>query len=49
MEPSSIDVTTLIGLIAACLTTAAYVPQTWRTIKTKSTEDLALSTFQCFL
>lgn len=45
MELSTIDSITLLGLIAACLTTAAFVPQTLKTIRTKSTEDLALSTF----
>ena len=34
-----------IGLIAAVLTTAAFLPQTYKTIKTQQTEDLSLITF----
>lgn len=37
--------TELIGFIAAALTTAAYVPQAYKTIRTRSTEDLSLGTF----
>jgi len=40
--PENIQV---IGLIAAFLTTAAYVPQTLKTIRSRSTKDLAFSTF----
>ena len=35
----------IIGLVAAFLTTGAFVPQAVKTIKTKSTEDLSLATF----
>lgn len=45
MEIRSVDFVAVIGLIAAFLTTAAYVPQTLRTIRSKSTKDLSLSTF----
>jgi MtN3 and saliva related transmembrane protein len=34
-----------IGLLAAILTTAAYVPQAYKTIKTRSTGDLSMITF----
>ena len=34
-----------IGMLAAALTTAAYVPQAYKTIKTRSTKDLSLVTF----
>jgi MtN3 and saliva related transmembrane protein len=34
-----------IGMIAATLTTAAYIPQAYKTIKTKSTKDLSIITF----
>ncbi|OQP54646.1 hypothetical protein A4H97_22035 [Niastella yeongjuensis] len=34
-----------IGLTAALLTTAAYVPQAYKTIKTRSTRDLSIVTF----
>ncbi|MFN7115907.1 MAG: SemiSWEET family sugar transporter [Saprospiraceae bacterium] len=35
----------ITGYIAAFLTTAAYVPQAAKTIKTRSTHDLSLGTF----
>jgi MtN3 and saliva related transmembrane protein len=34
-----------IGLIAALLTTAAYIPQAYKTIRTRSTKDLSIITF----
>jgi MtN3 and saliva related transmembrane protein len=34
-----------IGMIAATLTTAAYIPQAYKTIKTRSTRDLSIVTF----
>ncbi len=36
------DSTTLIGIVAAILTTSAFVPQALKTWKTKSTGDLSL-------
>ena len=38
----------IIGIVAACLTTGAFVPQAVKTIKTKSTSDLSLLTFSMF-
>ena len=35
----------IIGLVAAFLTTAAFVPQVIRTLKTKSTRDISLGMF----
>jgi MtN3 and saliva related transmembrane protein len=35
---------TVIGLIAATLTTTAFVPQVLKSIKTKSAKDLSLGT-----
>jgi len=35
----------VIGIIAAILTTSAFLPQVVKTIKTKKTEDLSLPTF----
>jgi len=35
----------LIGSLAAFLTTAAYVPQAYKTIKTRSTASLSLPTY----
>ena len=32
-----------IGLIAGLLTTIAFIPQVWKSWKTKSTKDLSLS------
>jgi MtN3 and saliva related transmembrane protein len=34
-----------IGMLAAILTTAAYIPQAYKTIKTRSTKDLSIVTF----
>ncbi|HEX6427685.1 MAG TPA: SemiSWEET transporter [Niastella sp.] len=34
-----------IGIIAAALTTGAYIPQAYKTIKTRSTKDLSIITF----
>jgi MtN3 and saliva related transmembrane protein len=39
------DFITIIGLIAAAMTTGAYVPQAYKTIRTRSTEDLSLGTY----
>ncbi len=35
----------IIGLIAAILTTAAFVPQVYKTWKTKSVEDISLTMY----
>lgn len=34
-----------LGALAALLTTAAYIPQAYRTIKTRSTSSLSLPTY----
>jgi MtN3 and saliva related transmembrane protein len=34
-----------IGLMAAFLTTAAFMPQAYKTLKTRSTKDLSLVTY----
>ena len=36
---------TVIGAVAALLTTVAYVPQAYKTIKTRSTASLSLPTY----
>ena len=36
---------TLIGLLAATLTTIAFVPQAWRIIKLRKTDDLSLTMY----
>lgn len=35
------DIDTLIGTIAGCLSTAAFVPQAWQIWKTKSARDVS--------
>ncbi len=39
----------IIGLVAATLTTAAYVPQVYKTWKEKSTKDISLSMYAVLL
>jgi MtN3 and saliva related transmembrane protein len=39
-----LDSTLIIGLIAASLTTFAFLPQSIRAIKTKHTKDISLAT-----
>lgn len=39
------DVTTLLGAAAAIITTAGYVPQAYRTIRTRSTASLSLPAY----
>ena len=38
----------IIGLIAAVLTTSAFVPQVYKTWKTKSTDSLSLTMYLVF-
>lgn len=40
---------TILGLVAAGFTTVAFVPQAWKTIKTKNTADLSLPTYSLML
>ncbi len=39
------DIITLLGLVAGCLTTAAFLPQFVQVWKTRSTGDLSLSMY----
>jgi MtN3 and saliva related transmembrane protein len=39
------DLITILGLIAATLTTGAFLPQAVKTIKTKHTKDLSLGMY----
>jgi len=41
--------TQTIGIIAGILTTGAFVPQVWRTWRTKSVQDLSLTMLVSFL
>ena len=43
-----IDKFEIIGLIAAALTTSAFVPQVYKAWKSKSTESLSLSMYVVF-
>ena len=43
------DPISLLGGIAALLTTAAFVPQAYKTLRERSTEDLSLITFSMLL
>ncbi len=42
------DNATLLGCFAGFLTTAAFVPQVWKTWKSKSASDLSLAMFSVF-
>jgi MtN3 and saliva related transmembrane protein len=44
-----IDNIEIIGLIAAFLTTFAFIPQVYKVIKTKSTDGLSLTTYLIFI
>jgi MtN3 and saliva related transmembrane protein len=39
------SIATFIGLLAACFTTACFVPQVVKTWRTRSTGDISLGTF----
>ncbi len=43
------DTIEIIGLIAATLTTSAFVPQVYKTWKTKSTGDISFTMYSAFL
>lgn len=45
---SEIDNIEILGLIAACLTTASFVPQVYKTWKTKDVSGLSLPMFLTF-
>jgi MtN3 and saliva related transmembrane protein len=44
-----IDFYEIIGLVAAIITTAAFLPQVFKTYKTKDTSGLSLSMYLSFL
>ena len=44
-----IDKIGLIGLLAAILTTIAFIPQVFKVIKTRSSEGLSLTTYLIFI
>ncbi|RED50653.1 SemiSWEET transporter [Seonamhaeicola aphaedonensis] len=48
MEGFNIDYIEIIGLIAAVLTTAAFLPQVYKTWKTKDVESFSLPMFLIF-
>jgi MtN3 and saliva related transmembrane protein len=43
-----IDKFEIIGLIAAVLTTSAFIPQVYKVVKTKSTNSLSLTMYLVF-
>lgn len=43
-----IDFYEVIGLIAACITTASFLPQVYKTYKTKDTSGLSLTMYFTF-
>ncbi|RKF13720.1 glutathione synthetase [Alginatibacterium sediminis] len=43
------DAVTILGLIAACLTTISFVPQALMTIRTKDTKSISLSMYLLFV
>lgn len=43
------DYIQIIGLLAAVLTTAANIPQTYKMIKTKSTKDVSVTTYSMLI
>jgi MtN3 and saliva related transmembrane protein len=44
-----IEIVQAIGLIAACCTTLAFVPQAVRAISTRQTKDISLLTYLLFV
>ncbi len=45
LEQQQMDYREILGLVAAVLTTAAFVPQVYKTWKEKSTKDISLSMY----
>jgi|TARA_B110000444_G_scaffold24372_1_gene20184 MtN3 and saliva related transmembrane protein len=44
-----VDDIELIGMLAAVLTTIAFIPQVYKVIKTKSSDGLSLTTYFIFI
>jgi len=42
------DITSIIGILAACLTTLSFLPQAIKTIQTKDTKSLSLPMYTMF-
>ena len=38
----------MIGYVAACLTTASFVPQAWHTFRTKDVSGISLAMYSAF-
>lgn len=47
MTPS-INVTDLVGALAACLTTLSFLPQAWLTFKTRDVRGVSLGMYSFF-
>jgi MtN3 and saliva related transmembrane protein len=42
MKGAGVDVTEAVGVVAGLLTIVAFVPQAWKTLRTRSAGDFAL-------
>ena len=47
MTPS-INITDLVGTLAACLTTLSFMPQAWLTFKTRDVRGVSLGMYSIF-
>lgn len=48
IEVSTAALTDIIGSIAACLTTASFIPQAWLTFKTRDVSGISLGMYSAF-
>jgi MtN3 and saliva related transmembrane protein len=48
VQPSPMDISTSVGLVAGFLTTVAFVPQVARIWRARSARDISLHTFVTF-
>ena len=48
LNPTNLPTTSLVGYLAATLTTVSFVPQAYRTLKTRDTEGLSVSMYAIF-
>lgn len=40
--------TELVGTLAACLTTVSFIPQAWKTFRTRDVRGISLTMYTCF-
>ena len=48
IEVSPAALTDIIGSVAACLTTASFIPQAWLTFKTRDVSGISLGMYSAF-